>query len=405
MKKITVAIVVTLVVLMMAPILVSARSSEIVIPDGPLHPGKLSEVVVIVREVGTKALVAEAEVTLTGCGVNMHKLTSYKGEAVFAVVPTETGKIKVTAKYDGMIPTKAEIPVVPDKSSPTLGLDPQVTPTSTKQLTVTGKTNPGVSVYVNKVKAAVDAKGNFSATIALQEGKNTIMVKASNDYATTIKQFDMILDTVSPSMILETKLDKEHYVDIDTLMIRGRVEPGSQVTVNGIKATVVNDIFVVEIPVTLGHNKVHIEAVDRVGNVGTLDKEFDVWTRTEVKVQIGSDTAFINGEATALDAPPQIVDGRTVVPLRFIGEAFGAEFEWIGETKTITITLGSDTIILQVGSKTAIVNGEIQTLDVPPQIVAGRTMVPFRFLGETLGCELEWDATTKTVTMVKETIP
>lgn len=405
MKKIAIVIMIALITVSVLPMLASAHTGEIIIPDGPLHPGKLSEVTIVVREVGTKALVEGAEVKLIGCGINMHKVTNHKGEALFAVVPTETGRIKVTAEYNGMIPTKAEIPVVPDKSSPNLGVDPQVSPTSKKSLTVTGTTSPGAVVYVNKTKAIVDAEGNFTATIALQEGRNLIVVKASNDYATTIRQFEVTCDTTPPSMILETRVEEEKYVDIDKLIIRGRVDPGSEVTVNGIDATVVNDIFVAEIPVTLGKNELHITAVDRAGNESALDREFDVWTRTEVRAQIDSKTAYVNGEAFELDAPAQIIDGRTVVPLRFIGEAFNAKVDWNDATKTITVTLEDTIIILQINSKTAVVNGEMKTLDVPAQIVAGRTLVPFRFLGESLGCEVEWDSSTKTVIMIRETVP
>jgi hypothetical protein len=405
MKKITIVIMTALIIISILPMLVNAHSSEIIIPDGPLHPGKLSEVTVVVREIGTKALVEGAEVKLIGCGVNMNKLTNHKGEALFAVVPTETGRIKVTAEYNGMVPTKAEIPVVPDKRPPNVGFDPQVSPTSKKSLTVTGTTSPGAVVYVNKTKATVDAEGNFTATIALQEGKNVIVVKASNDYATTTRQFEVVCDTTPPSMILDTKVEDEKYVDIDKLVIRGRVDPGSEVEVNGVKATVVNDIFIAEIPVNLGNNKLHISAMDRAGNESTLDREFDVRTRTEVKAQIDSKTAYINGEAVEIDAPAQIIDGRTVVPLRFIGEAFNAEVDWEETTKTITVTLEDIIITLQINSKTAVVNGNIETLDVPAQISSGRTVVPFRFLGESLGCDVEWDATTKTVIMVRETIP
>ncbi|MEZ4813139.1 MAG: stalk domain-containing protein [Caldisericia bacterium] len=404
MKKTISVITALLIVVLIMPAFVKAQSSEIIIPDGRLLLGRSSDVIVIVREFGTGRLVGNAEVVMVGCGINMHKYTNDKGEVTFLVTPTETGKIKVTATYDGMMGTETEIRVYPDRSPPTMGIDPQVTPTNKKQLTVTGTTSPGAEVYVNQVKAVVDKVGRFSATIALHEGKNIIIVKASNDYATTTEQFEVELDTQSPTMFLETKVEEEHYVDVETVMIRGRVEPGSEVNVNGVKATVVNDIFVAEIPVTLGNNKLVIEAVDRVGNKSTLDKEFDVWTRTVVKIQIGSDTAYINDEVTKLDTPAAIVDGRTLVPLRFIGEAFGAEVEWIDESKTVNITLDKDTISLQIGSTTAVVNGAIQTLDVPPQIVNGRTMLPFRFLGEALNCEIEWDATTKTVTMIKEVL-
>ena len=103
--------------------------------------------------------------------------------------------------------------------------------------------------------------------------------------------------------------------------------------------------------------------------------------------------------AMALDVPPEIVNGRTVVPLRFIGEQLGASFEWDGETRQITYTKDDTTILLWIGQNRAVVNGEELTLDVPPEIINGRTVVPLRFIGEQLGASFEWEGTTQTITI------
>ena len=100
-----------------------------------------------------------------------------------------------------------------------------------------------------------------------------------------------------------------------------------------------------------------------------------------------------------LDVPPEIIDGRTVVPLRFIGEQLGASFEWEGETQQITYTKDDTTILLWIGENKAEVNGEELNMDVPPEIVDGRTVVPLRFIGEQLGASFEWDGATQTITI------
>lgn len=117
----------------------------------------------------------------------------------------------------------------------------------------------------------------------------------------------------------------------------------------------------------------------------------------KIELQIGSKSAYINGNRIELDAPPFTENGRTLVPLRFIGEAFGAAIEWDASTKTVTYTLGSTSIIVVIGSPVAIVNQEKKTLDVPPKLVNGRTFVPLRFISESFGASVIWEAATKKI--------
>lgn len=90
------------------------------------------------------------------------------------------------------------------------------------------------------------------------------------------------------------------------------------------------------------------------------------------------------------DTPPTIIDGRTLVPLRAIFEALGAEVEWDNVTRTAKGTRGDTVVSVQIDNKTAYVNGESRELDVPAQIINNRTMVPARFVSEALGCKVTW---------------
>lgn len=403
MKKLSAILLAVIMAAVIIPNIAFAQSTEIE-TNGPLNPGKLSEVKVTVREVGTRALVEGAEVELKGCGVNMHKSTNSKGEAFFAIVPTETGKIKVTATIKDRHPADTEIPVVPDRSPPPLDLDPIISPTKDKQLTVTGRTRAGTEVYVGRIKASVDANGLFKATIQLVEGENHITVKASTQYASTTKEFRVIADTVAPSIIVE-KFEKDRLVNVKTVTIKGRVDPGSKVTVNGVKATVVNDYWIVDIPVTPGKNNVTIQAVDQVGNETTLNYEIAVYARKVIKVQVGNTTAWVDDVETKLDAAPVIVKGSTLVPLRFIGEALGAQFTYEPTTKTITITMDGKIIVLVLGQITATIDGRTVSLSVPAQLVGGRTMVPVRFIADAFGATTAYDSVTKMVTVTREYLP
>lgn len=107
----------------------------------------------------------------------------------------------------------------------------------------------------------------------------------------------------------------------------------------------------------------------------------------------------LNGQNIAFDQPPIIQDGRTLVPLRAIFEALSATVEWDGATGTITSVKGDTTVVMQVGQKSFTVNGEEKQLDVPPQIVGGRTLVPARAVAESFDLQVGWDAATRTVTI------
>ena len=113
-----------------------------------------------------------------------------------------------------------------------------------------------------------------------------------------------------------------------------------------------------------------------------------------VKLSIGSASYTVNGVTKTMDVKPYIVDGRTMVPLRFIAEALGAKVDWNGDTETATVTLDGKVLSVKIG---ALAPG----MDVPAVIKDSRTMVPLRYLGEALGCKLEWNPDTGTIVITK----
>ena len=105
----------------------------------------------------------------------------------------------------------------------------------------------------------------------------------------------------------------------------------------------------------------------------------------------------LNGEKLKFDMPPIIQKGRTLVPMRAIFEALGAEVSWDDATQTVTATATDKSITVQIGNPQIQVNGEPIKLDVPPQIVKDRTLVPVRAIGESFGATVDWDDATQTV--------
>jgi competence protein ComEC len=111
-----------------------------------------------------------------------------------------------------------------------------------------------------------------------------------------------------------------------------------------------------------------------------------------------ADTAkvTVDGKTLQTDVPPTIVQGRTLVPLRAIFEALGADVEWDGSTQTVIGVKDTTEVKLTIGNTRATVNGNAMILDVPATIINGRTLVPARFIAESIGCSVDWNSNTRT---------
>lgn len=105
----------------------------------------------------------------------------------------------------------------------------------------------------------------------------------------------------------------------------------------------------------------------------------------------------VDGKLLEFDVPPTIIEGRTLVPVRAIFEALGFTVNWNGETRTVIGKKGNLIIELPVDNKFARKGNKQIELDVPASIINGRTLVPVRFIAESIGAKVDWDSTTRTV--------
>jgi len=113
----------------------------------------------------------------------------------------------------------------------------------------------------------------------------------------------------------------------------------------------------------------------------------------------------VDGQVLTFDEPPTMQGGRVLVPLRGIFERLGADVVFSAATRDIKATRGSTVIELTLGSNNALVNGRNVYLDSPAQAFGGRTMVPLRFISEALGADVKWNAATRTVQIASTTMP
>ena len=126
------------------------------------------------------------------------------------------------------------------------------------------------------------------------------------------------------------------------------------------------------------------------GSYFVVEKE----SLTTISMQIGNNGVVLNNENKILDAAPLISQNRTMVPLRFIAEAFGANVSWAQDTKTVTIVIDGKVLTMRI-------NQELEDFGAAPIISNGRTMVPIRYISEELGANVIWVPSTKTVAIAR----
>lgn len=100
---------------------------------------------------------------------------------------------------------------------------------------------------------------------------------------------------------------------------------------------------------------------------------------------------FVDGRPVRLDVPPRLERGRVLVPLRGVFEALGAQVVYDPLTDAVVATRSGHVVVLRPGARVANVDGRAVALDVPARVVGGRTLVPLRFVVESLGVQVAWD--------------
>ena len=110
----------------------------------------------------------------------------------------------------------------------------------------------------------------------------------------------------------------------------------------------------------------------------------------KVVLRIGRDSYVVNGVSKPLAAAPYISEGRTLVPVRVIAEALGATVNYNNESKQITIKKDNELFYMKVDSI-------IEGFDSAPEIVNGTTFVPIRYVSEKLKCKCVYNSASKEV--------
>ena len=165
---------------------------------------------------------------------------------------------------------------------------------------------------------------------------------------------------------------------------------------------------------SVGTGETHTVAADEVGgyymvsvkdskgnvvlnSLATPVNNYEFIISQSIVLRVDCEYSYVNGFKSQIDpedynVAPTIVDSRTLVPVRFVAESLGADVQWDNDTRKITINLGGKQIVMTLDEKAYSVDGEALELDVAPQVMYERTMVPVRVISEAFGKTVFWDA-------------
>jgi hypothetical protein len=107
----------------------------------------------------------------------------------------------------------------------------------------------------------------------------------------------------------------------------------------------------------------------------------------------------LNGQEQYYGQEPVIVNGTTLVPMRGLFEALGADVKWDDATQTVTGTKDRHIVELQIGGNSALVDGRTVALEAEPALIAGRTMIPLRVVAEAFGAIITWDGASRAISI------
>lgn len=250
------------------------------------------------------------------------------------------------------------------------------------------RTDIEISIDLGKVKP----NGNYDGTIKITWG------------TTDFQMISVIVrikpDTTPPDFSIDQLTEVSNQLQYT---VSGTVEPGASVWVNNIKANVDGDKFKATINLLPAPSitNVEVKATDKYNNTAKINvgKIVNI-LNSKVILIIGSEKMYVNEKEVAIKPAPTIIKGKTLVPLRAVADAFGASVNWDAGTRTATIILREKTIQITLDKDTAIVNGEVKAIGSKAVNIGGRVMVPFRFIAEALGAKVEYNAETKSITLL-----
>ena len=140
-------------------------------------------------------------------------------------------------------------------------------------------------------------------------------------------------------------------------------------------------------------------------NEESLTDKMDTEKDREIIFHLNNPSMQVNGRVQDIDGTgvvvPALINDRTLVPVRALVEALGGTADWYAAERKITISVDGEVLEMWLDSKKAVLNGTTLTMDVAPYIENGRSLLPVRFVSESIGCTVDWEQATKKITIKK----
>jgi len=178
--------------------------------------------------------------------------------------------------------------------------------TNKEDLVINGVTEPGILVTCGSSMTTSNSKGQFTLKVKLTPGLNTLKVQAldsaGNKGEVTIS---ITLDVSPPFLKLDSSLSSWMEVYTETLEVKGEVEVGANLTINGVSVSYDSQgKFSYTVRLQEGNNSIQIVAVDKAGNSNSIYLPVKYVKRTIVKIKIGSKTVYVNDRPIEIEDSP-----------------------------------------------------------------------------------------------------
>ncbi len=211
-----------------------------------------------------------------------------------------------------------------------------------------------------------EINGNKIILDNISEGKHVILIKAQDESGneSTEQSISFTVDITLPKI----NVNVPQKVHTNTVTIDGSVTDNlsgiDYIKINGQPVTISSDgNFSSAIILSKGLNQINFEAKDFAGNIVKQTATITYSSETVIQLTIGNSVFTVNGETRTLDSPPIIKNGRTLLPIRAVVEALGGNVNWSSSDKKVTVSLGLVTIELWIGKPQAKVNGTTKWID------------------------------------------
>jgi len=271
-----------------------------------------------------------------------------------------------------------------------------------------------LSINGRNVTVGTDGKWDFFAT--LREGRNSFVIIARDEAGTsTAKRIVVNRDSTPPAIGISNYKDGEIITD-SIIELTGWVDEKADVKINGkpVECDKYNE-FTTSVVLKQGENIIKLEATDIMGRTVTVDFKLIVTSGMKIELWIGSKTMVVDGKQMTLPQEPVVsspplpaeLANNTYMPIREVAETLYAKVDWDGGERKVTLTQnfqGKTKIVeLWIGKKTARIDGTEVWIDsnhkLYPAIVNNKTLLPLRFVGETLGADVEWIAAERKIVL------